>query len=98
MSIGKPQNYSGVAAVQAVKAVAAKRGHQIESHRQLLLYVRELAKEAKDPELYKQFPLARTLHENFYDETLDPADFEIIAQETYKLIAKLDQLLQQVQD
>ena len=85
------------AVAQSIKAVAARRGHRIESHRQLLTYARELARETGDQELYKQLLLARILHENFYDETLDPTDFEIIAREAYRLIAKLDRILKSLE-
>lgn len=51
----------------AVKAVAAKRGIKLRSHRDLWEFVDELADELDDPEIVKLFSIANALHQNFYE-------------------------------
>jgi len=84
------------AITQAVKAIAAKRDIRLETHRQLILFVRELARELKDEKLYEDFLIARQLHVNFYDEVLDPVDFEIIAKRAYTLLKRLNEVLSKI--
>ena len=77
------------AIAQCVKAVAAVRGISIDSHRRLIEFVRELARELGDEDLYRSFLLARLLHTNFYDEVLTEGDFEIVFREGYKLVERI---------
>ena len=62
------------AAAQMVKAVASARGWRHESHRQLLLSVKMLARENSEVELWMPFGGAQMLHANFYDDFMDAED------------------------
>jgi hypothetical protein len=58
------------AAAQAVKALAAKDGREIRSHRELQEYAASIIE--KDAELRKGWSAAGELHRNFYEAWLPP--------------------------
>ena len=82
------------AVTQAIKALAAKRGHRIDNHSQFLDFVQTLAKEIEEPELYKSFLFLNDLHKNFYDETIRSADFEIYYKDAFKFMKRLQTLME----
>ena len=55
------------AASQIVKALAAKRGKALRSHRELHEFVSEIRRELKDPEISTLWLSANSLHQNFYE-------------------------------
>jgi len=59
---------------QAVKAVAASRGLELKTHKELWDFTRELAKELSDPRIYEAFRTASYLHTNFYEVELEPEE------------------------
>lgn len=58
------------AASQAVKAIAAKEGMDIRSHRELHRYVAKLVERSRDPEVGRLWRSAGFLHVNFYENWL----------------------------
>ncbi|OIP27996.1 MAG: hypothetical protein CO103_03895 [Chloroflexi bacterium CG_4_9_14_3_um_filter_45_9] len=60
------------AAAEIVKAVAARRGMDIKSHREFFEFVAKLKDELNDSELPRLFSLASALHQNFYEDWLPP--------------------------
>jgi len=84
------------AIAQTIKALAIKRGLIIENHRQFFDYMRGLAKETRDVELYKTFLFLNDLHKNFYDEKIRPEDFNIYLKEAYQFIVKLNTIMEKV--
>jgi len=72
-----------------IKAVAAKEDKSIKSHRQLGEYVRKLAKQQKDKEIFNSFSKASMLHSNFYESNLDPKTILAIVQEVSRTIGRL---------
>lgn len=58
------------AASQMVKAVAAKRGIKLRSHRELWEFITNLSKEHPDWNLLSMFHIANSLHVNFYENWL----------------------------
>ena len=81
------------AAAEMVKVVAAKRGVEIKSHRELYKFVAKLKTELGDPELLRLFSLAGALHQNFYENWLPPATVVDHAEAVKELVAKLKRAL-----
>jgi len=81
------------AAAEMVKVVAAKRGIEIKSHRELYKFVAKLKTELGDPELSRLFGLAGALHQNFYENWLPPATVVDHAEAVKELVAKLKRAL-----
>lgn len=77
------------AAAEIVKVVAAKRGMEIKSHRELYKFVANLRMELEELELTRLFAAAGALHQNFYENWL-PSEVVIDYAEAVKeLVAKL---------
>jgi hypothetical protein len=58
------------AAAQMVKAVAAREGRVLRSHRELHEYVAELSRKVGDREVVRLWLAASSLHQNFYENWL----------------------------
>lgn len=54
-----------------IKSVAAKKGIEVKSHKQLGQFALKLAKMEKDKDIFDSFSKASTLHSNFYEANLD---------------------------
>ena len=52
---------------QALKAVAARKGTELNSHGELRKYAGDLAKELEDESILRDFSDAESLHRNFYN-------------------------------
>lgn len=72
-----------------VKAVAAKRGSELQSHSELYRFVTRLSKENNASELSRLFGLASALHQNLYENWLPPEMVAEYGQAVKKLIARL---------
>lgn len=59
------------AAAHAVKAAAAHKGWQHNSHARLYRAVSRIANDVDDPELRDLFLMANALHQNFYEDWQD---------------------------
>jgi len=55
------------AASQIVRALAAKKGKALRSHKELHEFVSEIRRELKDPEISTLWLSANSLHQNFYE-------------------------------
>ncbi len=84
------------AVAQSIKALAATRQIRIDTHAKFFDFMREVAKEIKDEELYKKFLFLRDLHRNFYEETIAPQDFEIYLKEATAFMKKIEKLIRRV--
>ena len=60
------------AALQKLKAIAAKRGIKLRSHEALHDYLSKVCEESGKAELDRLWGLATTLHQNFYEAWLPP--------------------------
>ena len=78
---------------QALKAVAASKGIEIRSHRGLLDYARELAKELKDESIFMVSRNAESLHRNFYELGYELEEVYISAEEIKATVGKLLSLI-----
>ena len=72
-----------------IKTVAAKQNESLKSHSALSDYVRKLAKEQKDKEIFDSFSKACMLHSNFYESNLEPKTILAIIQDVSRTIGKL---------
>ncbi len=60
------------AAALTVKTVAASKGVELSSHREIWGFVNRLRDELNEPELNRLFSIASALHQNFYEDWLPP--------------------------
>ena len=81
------------AVTQSIKALASLSEIRIRSHTYFRTFTRQVAKESKDPEYHKLFLSFQQLHQNFYDEQLDPADFPIYHENALIFMRKNDKLI-----
>jgi len=77
------------AAAEILKVVAARRGAELKSHRELFHFVVNLSRERDEPGLIRLFSLASALHQNFYEHWLPPETVEDHADAVRELVAKL---------
>jgi hypothetical protein len=81
------------AASQMVKAVAAKEGRKLESHRELHEYLVSIIGRTGDAELRKAWSAAGELHRNFYEAWLPSELVKGYVEDVKELINKLRKLL-----
>ena len=81
------------AMAEMIKAVAAKRGMELGTHRSLGEFVSKLQREHPDWELVPAFGLGNALHTNFYEDWLPADHVELYANVVRKFIEKLQTLL-----
>jgi uncharacterized protein (UPF0332 family) len=83
------------AAVQIVKAVAAREGRELRSHAELWRFVDEVAGRLSDVELRRLWRTANVLHQNFYENWMPPSDVRYAIEDVKEFVGKLRKLLQQ---
>jgi len=83
----------GAVALEIKLFALIKKSRALAKHEDLRDFVRMLAKEAGVPEIYEAFQLIERLHVNFYDEVLDPRDFELYLKKALWFINKLEEML-----
>jgi len=81
------------AAAETMKTIAAKRGIELRTHRDLWQFVAHLRTELKDPEVSRLFTVANYLHQNFYEGVMPPETVTDGAEAVKQLIGKLEKLL-----
>jgi len=81
------------AAAQIAKALAAKEGKTLRSHRELWEFAGELADRLSDPELRHLWGTANVLHQNFYEGWMPPREVELAVEDVKRLVEKLRGLL-----
>jgi uncharacterized protein (UPF0332 family) len=81
------------AAAQMVKAVANERGQRHSQHRDVLGMAQALARETGNRDMEIEFALARELHSNFYEDTLDHEEVEWRLQRVEQFVNRVECLL-----
>ncbi|MFQ6134338.1 MAG: PaREP1 family protein [Nitrososphaerales archaeon] len=81
------------AAAEIIKAVAAKRGETLGTHRSLATFLVKLNKEHPELDLMRGFNAAESLHINFYENHLPKEAVETIAQAVRDFVEQLRGLL-----
>lgn len=81
------------AMAEIIKAVAAKRGVELGTHRSLGEFVSRLQKEHPEWDLVPAFGLGNALHMNFYEDWLPPDHVELYANVIREFIERLQTLL-----
>lgn len=80
------------AIAESIKIIALLRYKRVFKHPEFFEFLRQLSKESKDPELYESFHLLNNLHRNFYDEIIDPEDFDIYLRKTAEFLIKMEEI------
>lgn len=83
----------GGAAAEIIKAVAARRGRSLGTHRSLGAFIAELDEEKPSWGLLRDFNAANSLHMNFYEDWLPPKLVLDGSDAVKDLVAKLRSLL-----
>jgi len=81
------------AAAEIIKAVAAKRGENIGTHKGVGRFVLNLHNERPEWQLLDSYAAAETLHVNFYEDNVPEELVKIRAEKVKDLIDKLRGLL-----
>jgi len=81
------------AASQIVKALAAKEGRELRSHRELWEYISELRRRRNDPEVSALWSRANTLHTNLYEDWMPLDEVELSMRDVERLVEKLRGLM-----
>ncbi|MCC6050966.1 MAG: PaREP1 family protein [Thermofilum sp.] len=82
------------AAAQIVKALAAREGKALRSHRELWEYVDELVEKLGDAEVRRLWHAANALHQNFYESWMTPKSVAAALEDVKLFVRKLRKLLQ----
>ena len=82
------------AAAEIVKTIAAKRGIELRSHRDLWELIGKLADELDDPDIIKLFAIASALHQNFYEDWMPLNAVKRSTEAVKQLNEKLEKLIQ----
>jgi len=86
----KASEYIWGAAAEAIKCVlAARKGIVVTKHAELRKYARELARETGDPDIFRAFREAESLHSNFYEAVLEEEDILAHLESVRSLVSKL---------
>ena len=80
------------ATAQIIKAIALKRGKRLRSHESINKYVVQISKELGDKSILDYSSIANSLHQNFYEDWLEPETVIQNAKTIEKLIKKLKPL------
>lgn len=78
---------------QALKAVAASKGRELNTHQEIRRYARELAKRCKDESIWNGFSQASYLHSNFYEAGLSMEEVFTCAGRIRTTVRKLLELV-----
>lgn len=81
------------AASQILKAMAAKEGKELRSHRELWGYASELRIRYEDEELGIFWREANTLHINFYENWMPLDEVELTVRDVKRFVEKLRGLM-----
>ena len=81
------------ATAEIIKAIAAKRGVELGTHRSIGEYVSKLAKENPRWYLIQGFSISSALHTNFYEDHMPPDHVKADAEVVKDFVGKLKSLL-----
>ena len=95
--LDKASEFLWGAVAEAVKAVAAKRGLILRSHRELWEFIRELSTELNDPMLYEDFRTANYLHSNFYEVELGVHEVLSATERIERLLSRLTEIADMIE-
>ncbi len=84
------------AVTQSLKALAAMRDINITTHAAFFGFTRDISKELEDEEFHKSFLFLNTLHKNFYDEVIDPKDFQMYHKEAESFLRKIEEIAKRI--
>ena len=74
---------------QALKAVAANEGKELNTHGEIRKYAAELAKKRDDVSIWDVYAIANSLHGNFYEAGLSLEEVQTNADRIRTMVVKL---------
>jgi len=74
---------------EALKAMAASEGRELNSHGEIRNYARELAKKHNDMSIWDVYGIANSLHGNFYEAGLSLEEVQTHAERIRTTVVKL---------
>jgi uncharacterized protein (UPF0332 family) len=77
---------------QFVKALAARRGREVRSHRELHEFVAKISEELEDREIGRLWRSSTSLHQNFYENWFTENQVAEGVEDVKKFVEKLKQL------
>ncbi len=80
---------------QALKAVAASEGRELNTHGEIRKYATELAKKHNDMSIWDVYGVANSLHGNFYEAGLSLEEVQTHAERIRTIVVKLFNLISQ---
>ncbi len=83
----------GAVALQIKRVALIMRREHLGTHKQITVFIKRLAESQNDKDLFKTFRFLERLHTNFYDEEIEPDEFEIYREEAHKFIRKLEDII-----
>jgi len=89
---GKASEYLWGVVAQSIKALALLYKTQLGTHPSIKRFVRQVSTEIEDSEYYSLFLLIEKLHVNFYDEIIEPGEFQIYLNHAKKFLDKTQNL------
>ncbi len=78
---------------QALKAVAASEGRELNTHGEIRRYATELAKKHNDMSIWDVYGIANSLHGNFYEAGLSLEEVQTHADRIRTIVVKLFSLI-----
>jgi len=78
---------------QALKAVGASEGRELNTHGEIRKYATELAKKHNDMSIWDVYGIANSLHGNFYEAGLSLEEVQIHAERIRITVVKLFNLI-----
>ncbi|MBN1762981.1 MAG: PaREP1/PaREP8 domain-containing protein [Methanomicrobia archaeon] len=85
------------AVTQSLRALATMRGIYIRSHKGYSSLTFLLSQELKDREFHKTFKFLEDLHENFYEEKIDPKEFPIYREAAEDFLKKTKEIAKRIE-
>ena len=89
----KASEYLWGTIAQLIKALAYLYGIPLGSHKSIKIFIREIATEKNDEEYFKSFLFLEKLHVNFYDEIIEPEEFQIYLKSANNFLNKTNRLI-----
>jgi HEPN domain-containing protein len=80
------------AASQLVRALAARRGKEVKSHRELHEFVAKISEELEDREIARLWRSSASIHQNFYENWFTENQVAEGVEDVKKFVEKLKQL------
>jgi len=83
----------GAIALQIKRIALIKWREYLGTHKQITNFIKKLRLTLGDEDIIKTYRFLERLHTNFYDEEIEPDEFEIYRKEAYRFMKKLEDII-----